>query len=60
MCVCVCLFTVSVVQVNVYIKDSVVLFPQFEDPQYSIIHITEPRCLISELGERCRERRKDN
>lgn len=38
--------TISVMQVNVHIKDSLVFLPQPEDSQHSIVHITETRRLI--------------
>lgn len=38
--------TVSVMQVHVHVKDSLVLLPQFENSQHGVVHVTEARRFV--------------
>lgn len=38
--------TIAMVKVHIHIENPLILLPQFEDSKNSVIHITEPRCLI--------------
>lgn len=38
--------TVAMMQVNVHVKDSLVLLPQSENSQHGIVHIAEPRRFV--------------